>query len=258
MLIRPMTVRDKAEILKLDPQIFPHETPWDSKDFDFYFDEALCFVSYDESKKTINGYVFAKLNHESVLISNIGTITPACGVGSQLMQSTIKAIQDKHSDKKWISLQVRINNGPAIKLYQKYNFFMSHAKADKGFVAMTRPLNLGLTTVVETSKSDNFDTPREVLDTVNPPLSRKDVGIINLEIKRLRTNALSIFSIGNTAKADAIKAALDKTMKNGEDVRFNKEVREALAKHRICGFFGLKTANALLRIDESLVTSLGL
>lgn len=72
------------------------------------------------------------------------------------------------------------------------------------------------------------------------------------EIKRLEKNAKSSFGIRNQWKADEIKTALCRAIKSGvTDVTEDTGVRNALALHRIFGFFGAKQADALTHFDEA-------
>ncbi|WP_028387807.1 hypothetical protein [Legionella fairfieldensis] len=81
--------------------------------------------------------------------------------------------------------------------------------------------------------------------------SRTDVMEVQKEIDRLERNSRSIFGINNKKKADKIRTALENAINRGtEDVTKDSEVREALGFHRIFGFFGFKTANALKNIEN--------
>ncbi|KTD45562.1 Acetyltransferase YpeA [Legionella rubrilucens] len=230
MAIRLMTKEDCEAFLALDPIIFPNEEPWTEHTFNYYFKPGLAFVSYDENGQ-MNGYVFAKPRGKSVYISNLGVHPEAAGrgIGSQLMDQVIKAAQADGSNP-FISLQVRINNDRAKRLYQKFGFIITNDPADEGFHAMKRPLHLA-----------------PVKQQTTP-----DVLAVEKEIKRLRKNALSFFSMGNNRKADAIEAALNTAILNKDmDVRQNDAVKRALAKHRLCSFFRTKTADALLNVNNS-------
>ncbi|KTC78194.1 GNAT family N-acetyltransferase [Legionella brunensis] len=285
MPIRPMTPNDRDSILAIDPKIFPEEEPWGIADFDYYFSSDLCLVSYDEKTNEINGYVFAKRQGEKIHISNIGVLQQSKGLGSQLMDQVIKTAQDLHQSAQFVTLQVRKTNDKAINFYKKYDFDVTSDPASEGFQAMRRPLSLALkqtTKFVSTHtaplqqgiilrqtapmffSSENKlpqstateQTPKFVPTYTNienaSKTVRKDIDAVQQEITRLRNNALSRFSIGNTAKADAIAIALNSALKTGcNDVRQDDAVRTALAKHRIFSFFGTKTATALVNVERS-------
>lgn len=70
------------------------------------------------------------------------------------------------------------------------------------------------------------------------------------QVERFREAGKSIISIRNNFKANLIETAL-LTAQPNENVAENKEVKGALSYHRICGFFGMKTADALKRVQEA-------
>lgn len=88
--------------------------------------------------------------------------------------------------------------------------------------------------------------------------NRADVRFIRAQINRFRENAKSFFSINNESKADAIERALELALhdedKSGiiRDVRTDEGVRDALAIHRIFGFFGCKSTTAIAELEKSL------
>ena len=84
--------------------------------------------------------------------------------------------------------------------------------------------------------------------------TRIDIAAVENEIARLEKNGKSFFGIRNQWKADKIKAALKLAEVNTQitDVRLDSEVQKALSQHRIFGFFGWKTANAMQNVEESM------
>ncbi len=88
------------------------------------------------------------------------------------------------------------------------------------------------------------------------PENRADVKFIRSQINRFRENAKSFFSINNEMKADAIERALelalqDETEHGIRDVRTDQRVKDALAIHRIFGFFGCKSTTATVELEQS-------
>ena len=64
---------------------------------------------------------------------------------------------------------------------------------------------------------------------------------------------MSYFSINNKKKADAVEKALTKALDNKvQDVRLDSGVQEALAIHRIFGFFGHKKTTATKELEKNL------
>lgn len=243
MPIRPMTQDDREAFLALDPIIFPNEKAWTASTFNYYFHPDLAFVSYDEETGQMNGYVFAKPKGNNIHISNLGVHPQATRnkIGTRLMETVIEAAQD-HCNHPFISLQVRKENHGAKQLYAKFGFGITNDAADEGFEAMKRPLHL--TPVAQQS---------DIL-ILQPALNNTSSGVqaVDKEIKRLRKNALSFFSIGNHRKANAIEEALNQAILDKDrDVRQNAAVQTALARHRLCSFFGTKTADALVNVNQS-------
>lgn len=243
MPIRPMTKEDCKAFLALDRIVFPNEKAWTEYTFNYYFQPGLAFVSYDEKTGQMKGYVFAKPEGNNIHISNLGVDPEAAGnkIGTRLMETVIEAAQ-AHYTQPSISLQVRKGNDIAKRLYTKFGFVITNDAADEGFDAMKRPLHL----VPAKQQTDIL--------ILQPALKNTPKGIqaVEQEIKRLRKNALSFFSIGNNRKADAIEAALNQAVLDKDsDVRQNAAVKTALARHRLCSFFGTKTADALLNVNKS-------
>lgn len=105
--------------------------------------------------------------------------------------------------------------------------------------------------------SESSYSPSEPLSSASPfrPLGVK---LVQNEIARLESSD-SCFNFGSYQKAQRIKSALTNAIsKQVLDVRLDKDVREALASHRIFSFFSLKKAKALDNIDESLRTEASL
>ncbi|MGQ3888860.1 hypothetical protein ACQUW5_07485 [Legionella sp. CNM-1927-20] len=86
----------------------------------------------------------------------------------------------------------------------------------------------------------------------NTPDFSMSVNYVQKEIERLRKASTSFFAIRCEKKAKLIETALKEAIQKGQDVRNDQGVREALGYHRIFSFFGLKKADALQHIEESL------
>ncbi|STX52056.1 Uncharacterised protein [Legionella busanensis] len=102
----------------------------------------------------------------------------------------------------------------------------------------------------------SFDTNLNILEennlnksTVSSP---SGVKYVQDEIDRLRKASKSFFAIRCEKKATLIETALQEAIRKGDDVRNDEGVRAALGYHRIFSFFGLKKADALQHIEESL------
>lgn len=78
---------------------------------------ANCLI-YLDNKKNILGYLYYSDIYERAEINQIevNVINRNCGIASKMMDKMIKTVE------KDITLEVKINNYPAISLYEKFNF----------------------------------------------------------------------------------------------------------------------------------------
>ena len=105
---------------------------------------------------------------------------------------------------------------------------------------------------IDSSKNAPTNAPAEYIGK-NEPENRADVQFVRQQIERYKNNAMSYFSINNKKKADAVEKALTKALDNKvQDVRLDSGVQEALAIHRIFGFFGHKKTTATKELEKNL------
>lgn len=121
MSIRLMTIQDIDSILQLEKQLFTSQ--WKEEDFIYEIETnpfSYLYVLIEE--EMIIGYAGLWISYEQAEITTIGIKKEYQGKGyaSQLMDYLIELAKKK--DCETISLEVRISNKKAIKLYEKYGF----------------------------------------------------------------------------------------------------------------------------------------
>lgn len=113
------------EIARIERENFP--CPWKRE----YFQEELymplrynivMILKEDEEKPKLIGYLFSHFTKDELHIAKIATdkLYQRQGVSSLLMDKCISFCKLKKI--KFISLEVRVSNIPAIKFYEKYKF----------------------------------------------------------------------------------------------------------------------------------------
>lgn len=123
-LLRAMTLDDIPQIVKIEKESFP--TPWSAYAFtcelnDNEFANYLVVIS-DEDPSTVVGYGGMWLICDEAHITNIA-ISPyfrGKGLGNLLMEGLILLAKSKKALR--MTLEARVSNTIAIKLYEKMNF----------------------------------------------------------------------------------------------------------------------------------------
>lgn len=228
MTIRLMTVADFDEILPLDHQVFPDEVKYTMADLKRYYGEGFSYVSIDEKTNKINGYIFAKRHNNTVYIGDFG-VAPHYqrqGIGSTLLQAV--HVKCQHAGIKSIGLQVRKTNLSAQALYQKFGYVDSSPDRQQGKFKAMRALVTPLST-------------RE-----------RSVAAIRNEIYRINTHCIFFAKYKVALIEQQLEKALATNPDEHVDLSKNTNIVQALAYHRIFGFFGHKTANALKNVAKEM------
>lgn len=121
MSIRSMTIQDIDSILQLEKQLFTSQ--WKEEDFIYEIEtNPFSYLYVLIKEEMIIGYAGLWISYEQAEITTIGIKKEYQGKGyaSQLMDYLIELAKKK--DCETISLEVRISNKKAIKLYEKYGF----------------------------------------------------------------------------------------------------------------------------------------
>lgn len=130
MFIRLMEINDLNVILELEHQLFT--SAWNEEDFIYEIKAnpfSYNYVLEDDGK--IVGYAGLWITYEQAQITTIG-VRKECqrkGYASKLMDYLLELARNKNCEV--MSLEVRVSNESAIKLYEKYGF--KHAGIRKNY-----------------------------------------------------------------------------------------------------------------------------
>lgn len=115
-MIRRARQCDSLEIFKLLAQT---SSPWSMRGIEESINSDMCLVSEEGS---VDGVVFCRVLYDECEILNfaVDKDKKRQGVGTRLLQETIKQVQKKKIGA--IYLDVRASNTAAISLYRKFDF----------------------------------------------------------------------------------------------------------------------------------------
>ncbi|MGI6768031.1 MAG: ribosomal protein S18-alanine N-acetyltransferase [Bacilli bacterium] len=125
--IRPLEERDIGAIVQGEEEIFGESLGFDMIYTDLKLNPYAHYLVL-EINEEVGGYLGLWITGENAEIINfyIAKKYQGQGFGSMLLDFTINLC--KLSKVKHISLEVRKNNLPAIKLYEKFGFVFSHIR----------------------------------------------------------------------------------------------------------------------------------
>lgn len=121
MVIRPMKIEDISVVEEIEKEIF--STPWSTEAFIYEltknpFSQMLVL----EKEAVIIGYISFWLLGDQTQIATLGITKKEQGKGyaKELMEACIQATKEKEYPR--ISLEVRVSNIAAIRLYTSFGF----------------------------------------------------------------------------------------------------------------------------------------
>ncbi|MEN9819393.1 MAG: ribosomal protein S18-alanine N-acetyltransferase [Bacillota bacterium] len=121
MTIRPATMQDLATILKIENLSFA--SPWTEAHFQYELKEnPYAFMFVAEAEGHVVGYIDFWITFQQAQINNIAVI-PALrhqGIGRVILMDAIQRIAKAGCET--ITLEVRVSNHIAQKLYAKHGF----------------------------------------------------------------------------------------------------------------------------------------
>ena len=130
-MIRSLEEKDIDELVELEKVLFPN-SPWPKEEFLYELNENPFsnFLIYEEENQIL-GYVDLWLIYEQAQIADLGVRKEAQrkGIAKQLMDECVKRAVKAGCEN--ISLEVRVSNTPAIKLYESFGFI--NAATRKGY-----------------------------------------------------------------------------------------------------------------------------
>ena len=118
--MRKMTVEDLPRIIELENQLFP--SSWSYDDFMYELTENVFSYNFVIEDHRIIGYVGLWIIYEQAQITTLG-VDPLCqrqGYGRKMMEEMIAFAKEKGCQV--MTLEVRVSNEPAFRLYQSLGF----------------------------------------------------------------------------------------------------------------------------------------
>ena len=118
MLIRAMRLSDLDNIMPLEHQLF--SSPWSKDDYIYELSSNPYAKYYVLEDDKIVGYVGIWITYETAQITTIGIAKERQGEG--LSKLLMNKVIEETKDCEAITLEVRVSNVKAIKLYESYGF----------------------------------------------------------------------------------------------------------------------------------------
>lgn len=118
MLLRAMRLSDLDYIMTLEHQLF--SSPWSKDDYIYELSSNPYARYYVLEDDKIVGYVGIWITYETAQITTIGIARERQGEG--LSKLLMNKVIEETKDCEAITLEVRVSNVKAIKLYESYGF----------------------------------------------------------------------------------------------------------------------------------------
>ncbi|MDD6711545.1 ribosomal-protein-alanine N-acetyltransferase [Sharpea azabuensis] len=118
MLLRAMAVNDLDQIIVLEHQLF--SSPWSKEDYLYELSSNPYAKYYVLEDDKIIGYVGMWITYETAQITTIGIAKERQGQG--LSKLLMNKVDGETRDCEAITLEVRVSNTRAIRLYESYGF----------------------------------------------------------------------------------------------------------------------------------------
>ena len=118
MLLRAMRLSDLDNIMPLEHQLF--SSPWSKDDYIYELFSNPYDKYYVLEDDKIVGYVGIWITYETAQITTIGIAKERQGEG--LSKLLMNKVIEETKDCEAITLEVRVSNVKAIKLYESYGF----------------------------------------------------------------------------------------------------------------------------------------
>lgn len=118
MLLRAMRLSDLDNIMPLEHQLF--SSPWSKDDYIYELSSNPYAKYYVLEDDKIVGYVGIWITYETAQITTIGSAKERQGEG--LSKLLMNKVIEETKDCEAITLEVRVSNVKAIKLYESYGF----------------------------------------------------------------------------------------------------------------------------------------
>ncbi|WP_167849978.1 ribosomal protein S18-alanine N-acetyltransferase [Galactobacillus timonensis] len=127
-MIRRLTMDDLDAILHLESDAFPKD-PWPKKEIVYELQEnPYALLAGEERNGRLVGYCDLWIMYEQAQVANIA-VSPSVqrqGIGASLMDWMVSAAIEAGCEN--LSLEVRLSNLPALRLYEKYGFLQANIR----------------------------------------------------------------------------------------------------------------------------------
>ena len=127
MIIQPATLSDLPTILAIEQAAFP--SPWTLEHFRYEIKEnPYAFLFVAKVDEQLLGYIDFWITFQQAQINNLA-VTPGLrrkGIGKVLLEDALNRIQQAGCER--VTLEVRVSNLAAQKLYEMYGFRFTYQK----------------------------------------------------------------------------------------------------------------------------------
>lgn len=121
-MIREMRKEDLGRIAELEQELFTGD-PWSEKEFLYEMnDNPFSFLYVYEEDGIVKGYIDWWITYEQAQLANIAVARDSWGkgIGRQLLEFCIRNAVESGCEN--LSLEVRVSNERAKRLYERYGF----------------------------------------------------------------------------------------------------------------------------------------
>lgn len=128
MKIRNITLKDKKEVMKLIKELYEKNNPKGVSNWNKNYKKFISDTFLMEDKKKVVGYVSIDIRENSIYIADLYIIPKYRKKG--IATKFVKHIQNlrKKLNKRYLRVDVRRKDKPAVKLYKKLGFIILESK----------------------------------------------------------------------------------------------------------------------------------
>ncbi|MCR4562266.1 MAG: ribosomal protein S18-alanine N-acetyltransferase [Bacilli bacterium] len=123
-LIRKATLNDLEGILELEKEAFSLPFNEEQMTYEFLANPVANIYVYLDEKKEIVGYIDFYITFDSATIARVAVKKNhrQQGIASKLMEKMLEVLRNQPEEVLFLTLEVRVSNLAAIKLYEKLGF----------------------------------------------------------------------------------------------------------------------------------------
>jgi len=122
IILKRMSYGDLSEVYAIETRCFT--SPWSLGSFRYELGHNQSILKVALLSERIVGYVCVRAMHEDAHILNLAVLPELRrrGIGSALLQDALEELRTLKPQVKFVTLEVRESNIPAIRLYEKFGF----------------------------------------------------------------------------------------------------------------------------------------